>query len=175
VVSEGAHLSDGRLVVESFEKDSHGNQQLSGSGQLGDYLAEYVKQALGKKLRVRSDTLGYLQRSFPGCVATRDAREAREVGREAARAALTGRARSGSLAIQREQGPRYAARYALLPLERVARAQRQLEAGFLAGGDLDPSFARWLRPLVGPLFRPARLSDHAVEAPRPGDLYPLNP
>jgi 6-phosphofructokinase 1 len=170
-ISEGAHLPDGRLVVESAERDSHGNVQLSGSGALGDYLAEYVRTTLGRKLRVRSDTLGYLQRSFPGCVSPVDAREAREVGRLAARKALGGRVRSGSVAIQRLRGRRYAPRYVVLPLEQVARVQRLMEERFLAGDDdVTPEFAQWLRPLVGPLPKAALLSGHAVEAPRPGPV-----
>ena len=43
--------------------------QLSGTGALGDYLANLITKKLpkpgGKKLRVRADTFGYLQRSFP--------------------------------------------------------------------------------------------------------------
>ena len=46
--------------------DAHGNVQLSG-GALADELAATVQGSLGIK-RVRSDTFGYLQRSFPGVV-----------------------------------------------------------------------------------------------------------
>ena len=63
-VSEGVHGPDGKTLVESKEKDSHGNVQLSGSGALGDLLAAEIKQKLGAKLRVRADTFGYLLSSF---------------------------------------------------------------------------------------------------------------
>ena len=43
-----------------------------GSGALGDYLSSLITKKLtpagGKKLRVRADTFGYLQRSFVGFV-----------------------------------------------------------------------------------------------------------
>jgi 6-phosphofructokinase len=61
--------------------DAHGNVQLSG-GALADELADVVQKRLGIK-RVRADTFGYLQRSFPGVVSDVDAREAREVGEKA--------------------------------------------------------------------------------------------
>ncbi|MDD5066140.1 MAG: diphosphate--fructose-6-phosphate 1-phosphotransferase, partial [bacterium] len=86
-VSEGIKNTDGKVMMESQikEKDSHGNIQLSGSGALGDFLTDQLKQKLGektgKKLRVRADTLGYGQRHFPGIVSVNDAREAREAGK----------------------------------------------------------------------------------------------
>ncbi len=173
-LSEGAHLPDGRLVIESAEKDSHGNVQLSGSGALGDYLAEYVKVTLGRKLRVRADTLGYVQRSFPGCVSPVDVREAREVGRFAARAALDGEADAGSVAIQREPGRTYAARYVVLALSDVAHKTRTLEEHYLEGDDdVTPAFNAWLRPLAGALPRPGHLAEYTFGAPRPGSLYPV--
>ena len=76
-VSEGVHGSDGSPIMTSGERDSHGNVQLSGSGALGDFLAEAVKSRLKGKLRVRADTFGYLQRSFMGVVSPVDAAEAR--------------------------------------------------------------------------------------------------
>src|SRR5690606_16934965 len=65
-VSEGIHDAAGDLIVKSGERDSHGNVQLSGSGALGDLLAAKVRGRFGAKTRVRADTFGYLQRSFPG-------------------------------------------------------------------------------------------------------------
>ena len=62
------------------EVDAHGNAQLSGSGALADYLTNLIKTKLGQtsktKLRVRGDTFGYLQRSFPTIVSETDAAEA---------------------------------------------------------------------------------------------------
>jgi 6-phosphofructokinase 1 len=92
-MSEGVSAPDGKTWAEKMagdlEKDSHGNVQLSGTGALGDFFAAMVTKKLnnpgGKKLRVRADTFGYLQRSFAGYVSEVDARESREVGRQAVR------------------------------------------------------------------------------------------
>ena len=71
-VSEGIHDEKGSPMAEvlaeklgrQVERDPHGNVQLSGSGVLGDFLGDLIKNQLKIK-RVRSDTFGYLQRSFP--------------------------------------------------------------------------------------------------------------
>lgn len=157
-VSEGVRDDKGRPIGASGEKDSHGNLQLSGSGFLGDHLAAALKSRLGLK-RVRADTLGYLQRSFAGCVSEVDAQEAFEAGAAAAQAALKGRRDGGSVAIVRRAGKkRYASECKLVELTQVAKVTRPLELRFLAGSnDIDPSFAEWLEPLVGELPETGRL------------------
>jgi 6-phosphofructokinase 1 len=146
------------------ERDSHGNVQLSGSGALGDFLAEAIKQRLSGKLRVRADTFGYLQRSFMGVVSPVDAAEAREVGRSAVRIATSGEHRSGSIVIQRRgEGARYEVSYEVTELENVAQKTRKLDPEFLRGdSDVDERFLTYVRPLVGELPRPVRLSDRPV-------------
>jgi len=69
-VSEGISGEGGEPLYTTGEVDSHGNIQLSGTGALGDFLTNLVKKKIKTKgqLRVRSDTFGYLQRSFPGIV-----------------------------------------------------------------------------------------------------------
>jgi 6-phosphofructokinase 1 len=168
-LSEGVHDAAGRLVLETHERDSHGNVQLSGSGALGDFLAERVKEALGagpggKRARVRADTYGYLQRSFLGVVSEVDVHEAREVGREAVRAAARDAHASGSIVIRRRSdGPapgEYRAAFERVPLERLARVTRPMEEAFLSGDhDVSPAFLDYLRPLVGELPPVARLAD----------------
>jgi len=102
-VSEGIHDASGKSIAaqlaKDLEHDAHGNVQLSGSGALADLLCEEIKSKLGIK-RVRGDTLGYLQRSFIGCVSDVDQREAREVGEKAVQFAMWG-TRDGSVAIKR--------------------------------------------------------------------------
>ncbi len=73
-VSEGISDITGTAIAAAFTKevDSHGNVQLSGSGALGDALANLIKTKTDIT-RVRADTFGYLQRSFPGVVAANDA------------------------------------------------------------------------------------------------------
>jgi 6-phosphofructokinase 1 len=163
-VSEGIHGADGKSLLESKEVDSHGNVQLSGTGALGDLLAERVKR-LGPKLRVRADTFGYLQRSFLGVVSEVDAAEAREVGRTAARLAVSGEVPHGSVVIERlGQGARYKAGFGHTELKNVAKETRSMPEEFLAGdNDVAPAFLEYVRPLVGVMPRAARLSDFPVK------------
>ena len=150
-VSEGIHDTSGKSVAtqlaKDLEHDAHGNVQLSGSGALADLLCDHIKQQLGIK-RVRGDTLGYLQRSFIGCVSDVDQREAREVGEKAVQWALHGD-RDGSVAIRRTGF--YSVDYELLPLEAVAGKTRTMEDAFLSssGTDVTDAFRLYLRPLLG--------------------------
>src|SRR3954470_16769379 len=107
-VSEGIITPDGKtwfeVLAETHERDAHGNLQLSGSGELGDHMANLIEKRLtpagGKKLRVRADTFGYIQRSFPGCVSEVDAKEARMVGTLAVRYSIE-KGNEGSVAMTR--------------------------------------------------------------------------
>ncbi len=82
-ISEGIQDKYKKLFSEKIKKntefDAHGNIQLSGSGGLGDYLADQIRNKLKIK-RVRADTLGYPQRSFLGCVSEVDQNEAYNIG-----------------------------------------------------------------------------------------------
>src|SRR3970282_1364560 len=107
-VSEGIRDDKGedigpKLMRGPGEVDAHGNVQLSGSGALGDGLADLVKSGLtpkgGKAPRVRADTFGYIQRCWPH-PSSIDAQEARAVGRYAAELAANGD-RSASVIIVR--------------------------------------------------------------------------
>ena len=150
-VSEGIHDAAGRPILaqlaKDLEHDAHGNVQLSGSGALADLLCEEIKAKLGIK-RVRGDTLGYLQRSFIGCVSDVDQREAREVGEKAVQYAFFGQ-RDGSVAIRRSGY--YSVDYELLPLAAVAGKTRVMEDEFIAasGTDITDAFRLYLRPLLG--------------------------
>lgn len=157
-VSEGVCAPDGKTWAEKMrelEKDAHGNVQLSGTGALGDYLAEVITRNLqpagGKKLRVRADTFGYLQRSFPGYVSKVDAKEARLVGRLAVK--YSGKTETdGSVAMRRLPGERYAVQTFLTPLETVARETRHLAPEYIEGGNnITQAFIDYARPLVGEL------------------------
>ncbi len=161
-VSEGIVDLKGVAIAAQFsggEKDSHGNVQLSGSGALGDLLSMWVKNDLKIK-RVRADTLGYLQRSFLGCVSSVDQFEAREVGEKAAQYAIWHRL-DGSVAIRRTGD--YSVEYFLTPMDTVARESRGMPAEYVnkAGNNVTNAFRDYVRPLVGQLPRMAR-----VAAPR---------
>jgi 6-phosphofructokinase 1 len=150
-VSEGIHDASGQPIaaqlVKDLERDAHGNVQLSGSGALADLLCDEIKARLGLK-RVRGDTLGYLQRSFLGCVSDVDQREAREVGEKAVQYGFWS-GRDGSVAIRRTG--HYAADYTLLPLAEVAGRTRTMDDTFISasGTDVTDAFRLYLRPLLG--------------------------
>lgn len=151
-VSEGIVDASGRPIVQQFtggERDAHGNVQLSGTGALGDLLSLWVKDDLKVK-RVRADTLGYLQRSFLGCVSEVDQFEAREVGEKAAQYAIW-HSKDGSIAIRRTGD--YSVDYFLTPLETVARHTKEMDEAYInaAGNDVTDPFKNYVRPLVGTL------------------------
>ncbi len=150
-VCEGIVDATGKLIVptltQTVEKDAHGNIQLSGIGVLGDLLAQQVKQHLNIK-RIRSDTFGYLQRSFLGCVSDVDQHEAREVGEKAAQFAIW-HDMDGSITIHRTGF--YSVDYRLTPLEEVAGKTRTMPDEFIneAGNDVTDAFKFYVRPLLG--------------------------
>ena len=163
-VSEGVCGPDGQPMVTSLkpavEKDAHGNVQLSGTGALGDLLADLIK-AKTKIKRVRADTLGYLQRSFLGCVSATDASEAREVGEKAVQYAAW-HAVDGSVAIRRVGD--YAVEYDLLKLTDVAAKTKHMADEYInpAGNDVTEAFKIYARPLVGELPDMGRIAAPAV-------------
>jgi len=162
-VSEGVVGPDKKALAEQFtggERDSHGNVQLSGTGALGDLLSAWVKNDLKIK-RVRADTLGYLQRSFLGCVSEVDQFEAREVGEKAAQYAIWHNL-DGSVAIRRTGD--YSVEYFLTPLETVARVATEMKDEYLvsAGNDVTDAFRHYVRPLTGTMPLVARLSAPGV-------------
>ena len=162
-VSEGVHYADGVTVAERMstnaEVDSHGNVQLSGSGALGDYLASMVKKGFGKeKVRIRADTFGYLQRSFPGFFSQVDADEARAVGREAVKFATSGDV-DGSVAIRRLSDDPYRSEYFHTSLVNVAKHTVSLPEKYLTaeGNDITAEFIKYALPLTGGLPTTGRL------------------
>jgi len=145
------------LLAESarreLPRDSHGHPQLSGTGILADYLVFKARQALTPKygkLRLRGDTFGYLQRSFPGVMSEVDAREATQVGRLAAKYALSADI-DGSVIIKRKKGRRYAVEYGYLPLSKIAMGERPMPNSFInkAGNYVTKKFVDYARPLIG--------------------------
>ena len=158
-VSEGIVDAQGQPIITSLigdaEKDAHGNVQLSGTGALGDALGKLIKDNLKIK-RVRSDTFGYLQRSFLGCVSAVDQHEAREVGEKAAQFALWDNV-DGSVAIRRTGD--YSVDYFLTPLSTVARDTKSMADDFInaEGNNVTEAFRNYARPLLGELPEYERL------------------
>ncbi len=171
-VSEGIVDENGTpmmtILTKNTETDAHGNVQLSGTGMLGDLLADLVREKLKIK-RVRSDTFGYLQRSFMGCVSDIDQREAREVGERAAHYAIWYNL-DGSISIQRTGF--YSVNYQLEKLADVARKTRHMPDEFInsSGNGVTDDFKYYLRPLLGSGFAAA----HRLRAPRVAKLLKGN-
>ncbi len=158
-VSEGITDKDGNPISTSGERDSHGNIQLSGSGALGDTVAALVKEAFpGQKVRVRADTFGYLQRSFPTIISPVDAKEAREVGEYAVNHAATTGA-PGSVSIRRLSSRPYASECFITPLSSVAKEATHMKDEYInaAGNDVTQAWIDYVAPLVGELPKIGRL------------------
>lgn len=149
-VSEGIQDENGIPIVSkhiSNEKDAHGNIQLSGTGALGEILSQQIKQQLGIQ-RVRSDTLGYLQRSFMGCVSDVDQHEAREVGEKAAQFAIWHNI-DGSITIHRTGY--YSVDYQITDLHKIAAKTKLMPDEFInaKGNNITDAFKYYLQPLLG--------------------------
>jgi 6-phosphofructokinase len=159
-VSEGIHDEKGTAMAEvlaerlgrQVERDAHGNVQLSGSGILGDFLGDLIKNQLKIK-RVRSDTFGYLQRSFPGlAVSATDAAEARMVGQVAAQLSKDESKREGSVAMIRKSNSPYVIETTFTSIKNVARETKHMDAAYIRdGNDVTQAFIDYAKPLVGAL------------------------
>ncbi len=154
-VSEGVCDADGetwaKKIAQTAEKDQHGNIQLSGTGALADFLAAQVKNNLKIK-RVRADTFGYLQRSFPGFQSPVDAQEARRCGREAVLYAM--KHDNGSVAIKRTgSGKDYGIELFRTELKNVAEKTKSMPVEFINadGNGVTDQFLEYAIPLVGQL------------------------
>jgi 6-phosphofructokinase 1 len=164
-VSEGICDVDGvtwaKKLAEQAEVDAHGNVQLSGTGALADFLAGEVKAKLGPKKRVRADTFGYLQRSYPGIQSPVDVDEARRCGREAVRLAME--QDNGSVAIRRTgNGKDYAVELFRTELKNVAEKTKSMPDEFInaEGNGITDAFIEYALPLVGELPETEYLGNH---------------
>jgi 6-phosphofructokinase len=159
-VSEGIRDANGKPIIstlrQDLEIDAHGNICLSGTGALGELLSQQIKAKLGIS-RVRSDTFGYLQRSFVGCVSDIDQHEAREVGERAVQLAYWNNC-NGSLTINRTGN--YSVDYRLVGVEEIAAKTKLMPDEYInsEGNHVTDAFKFYVRPLIGAgLQFPARL------------------
>ncbi len=139
------------------EKDEFGNAQLSGSGKLGDYLAHSIEKHINVKghlgkLRVRSDTWGYLQRSLPGMISHIDAEEAFEVGAAAVEYILAGET-DKTVTLKRVSESPYACTTELVDLESVAQKTKCVSSSMINSSEngVTNAFFDYVLPLVGEL------------------------
>jgi ATP-dependent phosphofructokinase / diphosphate-dependent phosphofructokinase len=152
--AKGHHITWAEKMAENVEHDSHGNVQLSGSGALGDYISQLITRKLGterqKKLRVRADTLGYLQRSFPGYVSKVDALEARKVGALAVKYSAKAGTEGSSIFMYRVPGSEYKINYDITPIANVARETKDLPAEWIIDGcNISDAYVKYAKPIVG--------------------------
>jgi 6-phosphofructokinase 1 len=164
-VSEGVVTKNGEPLVaalySSIERDAHGNIQLSGTGMLGDYLSSLIRARLNIK-RVRSDTFGYLQRSFLGVVSDIDAHEARECGEKAVQYSIWEDV-DGCVAIRRTGD--YSVEYFLTPLDTVAENTKSMPDDFIdeKNSTITDEFKHYARPLIGQIPAYERISAPTVK------------
>jgi ATP-dependent phosphofructokinase / diphosphate-dependent phosphofructokinase len=162
-ISEGMCDLDGKTWAEKIakieERDGHGNIQLSGTGALADYLAAQVRDKLKIK-RVRSDTFGYLQRSFAGLQSPVDLKEARLCGRAAVKYAM--KKISGSVAIKRLEGEHYKSELFLTELANLAEKTKPLPDEFINadGNGITEAFVKYALPLTGGLPKTVYLAGY---------------
>lgn len=157
-ISEGIRGKDGIPIgakLADGEKDSHGNVQMSGTGALGDALAKLLKAKAGVK-RVRADTFGYLQRSFPGIASRQDRNEARGAGLSAVIGSLLEKKAGvfcGTIGIERRKTKRYGVNFVYRPIADAAKFTRSVPKEYIAknGHDVTPAFIEYARPIVGDL------------------------
>lgn len=164
-ISEGIQDKDGTLWAEkvsvlqqsNLQKDAFGNLQLSaGAGSMADYLSGMLRNKCKELTRVRADTFGYLQRSFPGYYSEVDAWEARLVGQMAVNYSLDAN-QDGSVALVRLPSTTYTVGTKLVPLRDVAPEKppktKVLPAEYIneAGNNVLQSFRDYVAPLVGDL------------------------
>ena len=118
---------------------------------LGDFLGDLIKNTLGIK-RVRSDTCGYLQRSFAGCVSEVDAKEARAVGRRAVQLSNDNTIAECSVVMRRTADPKYTIELEHTSIKNVAKETKHLDEKYMANGnDITQAFVDYAKPLVGEL------------------------
>ncbi len=142
---------------EGMERDDFGNVQLSaGAGSLADYLSAEIRGRCRTIRRVRADTFGYLQRSFPGFYSEQDAWEARLVGQMAVSYSLAAE-HDGSVALIRLPSTTYAVGTKLVALQEVAPSKppftKVLQDEYInsAGNNVLNNFREYVGPLVGDL------------------------
>ena len=166
-VSEGIADARGTPIVAKAaakkEADAHGNVQLSGTGALGDLLAQEIRNKTNIP-RVRADTFGYLQRSFTGCLSETDAKEAFGVGAAAVQLAIGGNI-DGSIAIKRKPGKKYAVEFKRVPLRSVAKETRHMPEKFInaEGNHVTQAFIDYARPIIGKLPKVGKLKRFPVQ------------
>lgn len=154
-VSEGIKDKNNKLIanymIKNLEKDAHGNVQLSGTSCVGDFLVNEIKNKLKVK-RVRSDTFGYLQRSFLGCNSEVDEREAKTLGKKAFIFSKNNKSSfSVSIKERKNLSLNYKITFGINKLKDVAAKTKLMPRSFMnqKGNHVTNNFLRYAKPLIG--------------------------
>lgn len=152
VASEGLKGKDGQPIVPPIFKSGRATYY----GDVSAHLAEIVIKELG--IKARSEKPGLLQRCSIALQSDTDREEAIHVGREAAKAVLSGKGGLMPGLMRRSTSP-YLCEAELIPVESVMLEERLFPREYIAdnGVDVTESFIEWCRPLVGTLPKMARL------------------
>ena len=172
VVAEG--LAD---VIQNHrfagEKDEFGNAQLSGSGGLGDYLSDLVKKNLRVKtelgkLRVRSDTWGYVQRCLPGMTSQTDQAEAFWAGAMAVRYLMQGES-DKMVTLERRMTGGYHCETGLCDLTLVAQKTKLVPPSMInaKGNGVTQEFLDYVSPLAAGMPITRWIQGHSVSKKLP--------
>ena len=154
-ISEGIQDKNKKLISQKITKkteyDAHGNIQLSGTGSLGDYLSEEIKEKL-KLPRVRADTLGYPQRCFLGSASEIDQKEALKIGRFAVKYSNKNNTSFSAGILERKKFTvPYRTTFIANSLERVAGKTKIMPQSFynMKKSFVTNSFLNYALPLIG--------------------------
>ena len=143
VVSEGLRNENGESIVPPiFQTD-----RAIYYGDVGAYLAELVIKKLG--IKARSEKPGLCGRASMLLQSQVDREEAILAGREAVKAAVSGKT-GVMVGIRRKEGAEYEIDMPLIPIEEVMLHERVMPEEYIneRGNDISDSFVEWCRPLI---------------------------
>jgi 6-phosphofructokinase len=149
VVSEGIHDKDGTFIAEyankNMAKDSFGHSQLGG---LAAYLANYIKEQTGAK--VRGIELSLLQRCAAHCASQTDINESYMSGKAAVENAVNGITdKMVGFECTRENG-KYECKTKLFDLSIVANTEKKVPLEWINedGDGVNQGFIDYCLPLI---------------------------
>lgn len=147
VASEGLRDKNGKPIVEPVFKADRSVYY----GDVSAHLAGLVIRRLG--IKARSEKPGICGRASIAWQSAVDRDEAELVGREAAKAALSGKT-GVMVGLERLPGVTYRVAPVLIPIERVMLRERALSERYIAtnGMDVTAELIQWCSPLVGEPF-----------------------
>lgn len=147
VVSEGVKTSSGKFAAENYQsakKDAFGHSYLSG---IGKYLEDLVTTRIGCK--VRSIELNVMQRCSSHIASLTDINEAREVGKKAVTAALSGMT-GIMISLERVSSDPYQCNISYVPAGGVANKEKCFPAEWIdpSGNSITEEGVDYIFPLI---------------------------